>query len=147
MDYELKEYTKEYENELIDLLLDICVKEHGLTHYKDRIIEHVKNETIMKRWILLDKSKIIATICYTERNKEIAEIKKVYVKKEYRHQGIGTRLLNMVIHHLKNANYFSTYIGTSDHFKYAREIYEKLGFKFKCYEEDGYLLEMKLREA
>ena len=147
MDYELKEYTKEYENELINLLLDICVKEHGLTHYEEGLIDHVKNENIMKRWILLDKEEVIATICYTERNEEIAEIKKVYVKKEYRHQGIGTRLLNMVIDYLKSTNYFNIYIGTSDHFEHARKAYEKLGFKFKCYEDDGYVLEMKLREA
>lgn len=145
MEYQLQEYSKEYEEELIDLLLDVCVEEYGLGHYKDDLIQHVRNDEAIKRWILLDNGKLIATICYTERSKKIAEIKKVYIKKEYRHLGIGTRMVNMVIDYLKNMKYDAICVGTSDHFENARKFYEKLGFKFKSYEGDGYLLERKIK--
>lgn len=145
MEYQLKEYSKEYEKEVIDLLIEVCVEEYGLDHYKDGLIEHVESDEAKKRWILLHNEKLIATICYTERCKEISEIKKVYVKKEYRNLGIGKKMMNMVIDYIKNTQqYESIYVGTSDHFESARKFYEKLGFEFKSYEGDGYLLEMKL---
>lgn len=145
MEYQLKEYSKEYENELIDLLIEVCVEEYGLGHYKDGLIEHVKSNEAKKRWILLHEDSLIATVCYTERSKEISEIKKVYVKKEYRNLGIGKKMVNMVIDYIKDTQkYDAIYVGTSDHFESARKFYEKLGFKFKDYEGDGYLLEMKL---
>ena len=145
MEYEIKEYSKEYEKEVIDLLIEVCVEEYGLHHYKDGLIDHVKSDEAKKRWVLLDDGKVIATVCYIERSKEIAEIKKVYVKKAYRKSGIGKRMVNMVIDYLKDTHqYESIYVGTSDHFESARIFYEKLGFKFKEYEGNGYLLEMKI---
>lgn len=50
----------------------------------------------------------------------------------------------MAIDYLKNQPYNSIYVGTSDHFPTARRFYEKLGFEFKFYEEDGYILGMDL---
>lgn len=144
MEYELKEYSKEYQDKLIELLLEICVKEYGMKHYEEALIEHVKNEKVEKRLILLDSDEIIATICYVKVDEETAEIKKVYIKKEYRKQRIGTKLVKKMIEYIKDNKYKNICVGTTDHFGGARLFYEKLGFKFKSYEEDGYILEMQV---
>ena len=146
MNYDLKEYNKTYEKDLINLLIDICVEEHGLKEYEEDLIKHVKNCDFKKAWVLLDKNEVIATICYTERSNEIAEIKKVYIKKEYRGQGIGRTLVNNVINYIKDKGYKSIYIGTSDHFNGAKKFYEKMGFQFKFNEGNGYILELKLNQ-
>lgn len=144
MEYNIVEYNETYEDELIEHVLDIGVKELGLNQYKQGWIDHIKNKNFINAWIILNNKKIIGSICYCERSKEIAEIKTVYINNEYRRCGIGKLLVDTVVNYIKQFNYKSIYVATSDYFKNAMRFYKKYGFEYVFDEGDGYVLELKL---
>ena len=141
---ELREYDVKDKEKVIQLILEICIDEYGLHEYKNDLIKHIEQKEFIKTWVMLDNEEIIATACYTERDEKIAEIKKVYIKKKYRKQGLGRKIIENVIKEIESKGYNSIYVGTSNHFDNALSFYNKLGFKFKFYEGNGYILEMKL---
>ncbi len=144
MEYKVVEYEDKYEDELINFILDICVNEHGIHEYKQGLVNHVRNKEFIKTWIIIDNKRIIATICYCERNNNIAEIKKLYIDKLYRRNGLGKVLVDTAIDCIRKYNYKSVYVGTSNHFENAIRFYKKYGFKYIFDEGDGYIFELEL---
>lgn len=144
MNYDVIEYEKKYENELMKFILDICVKEFGIDEYEQALINHVKDNEFIKTWLVVENKQIVATICYSERSNEIAEIKKLYIKESHRRNGLGKILVDKAVEHIKKCNYKSIYVGTSDHFKNAIKFYKKYGFEYIFDEGNGYIFELKL---
>ena len=63
-------------------------------------------------------------------DKNICELQKVYLKKEYRGKGIGQRILELCIDFAKEAKYDAIYLETFPNMKGAQKLYKKLGFNF-----------------
>ncbi len=64
------------------------------------------------------------------KTKHIANIFGVYVKKEYRRQGIGKKLFDIALKFIqKNVNVFKINLGVNSELKAAIELYKKHGFK------------------
>lgn len=145
MNYEIKEYSKEYEEELIELLIRVCVNEYNMKEYEKPLKQYVRNNEFEKIWIVLDDEKIIATIGYEEKSNEIAEIKKVYIDKEYRHQGLGKRMMDHAVQYIKNNDYSAICVGTSDNFANAIKFYKKYGFTNFQSDENGYIFKMQIK--
>lgn len=145
MNYEILEYEKIYEKQLIKLLIDVCVKEIGIIEYEEGLKNYVINNEFIKIWIIKNNEEIIATIGYCERNSKIAEVKKLYINKEYRNHGLGKKLLDTAIEHIKEKEYESIYVGTNEYFKNAIKFYQKYGFKYIFEEENGYIFELKIK--
>lgn len=123
----------------------MCIEEFGMKEYKKGFIEHVDKEKAENTWIVLNNEEVIATICYYKITDEIAEIKRIYINKNYRGEGIGTYLINMIIEHIKNKGYSIIYLETNDVFKKAIEFYKSYGFTLKDYTNNKYAFEMKLK--
>ena len=64
----------------------------------------------------------------------IAELKRMYIKKEYRNLGIGKKLLDLAIDLAKELNYEKLRLDTLDFMRSAITLYKAKGFR----EIDGY---------
>jgi ribosomal protein S18 acetylase RimI-like enzyme len=65
--------------------------------------------------------------------------------KEYRNQGIGTRLMSAMIEHLRKRGYKQTSLNVKKE-NYAVNLYKKLGFKIIHEDEEDYLMLLNLEK-
>lgn len=145
MNYEIKEYSKKYEKELTELLMRVCVNEYKMKEYEKPLKQYVKKKEFKKAWIVLNDERIIATIGYEEKSKDIAEIKKVYIDEDYRHQGLGRKMMDYAVQYIKDNDYHTIYVGTSDNFSNAINFYQRYGFTDFVSDENGYVFEMQIK--
>jgi putative acetyltransferase len=80
--------------------------------------------------ILLCKSENIFTGCVAVRKKEegIAELKRMFIKAEYRKKGIGALLLQKALEITKELHYKKIRLDTLDTMTPAINLYKKYGF-------------------
>jgi len=81
---------------------------------------------ILMGWVLIDKS----TDWFT--SEEIGWISDVYVKKEYRKQGIAKQLLQQSLWQFKHLGYSDVRLNVFSFNESAIRLYEKLGFQDVC---------------
>ncbi|PES34772.1 GNAT family N-acetyltransferase [Priestia megaterium] len=86
-------------------------------------------------WIVEDNDEMIATGAiiffefpptYTNKSGKKAYITNMYTKKNYRGQGIATKLLTKLVAEAKTAGIIKIWLGAS---KLGRPVYKKFGFK------------------
>ena len=81
----------------------------------------------------ISKGKPVGMIVFIRNNKEktrhIANIYGLYVKKEYRGQGIGNKLIESSLKILKNVNVSKITLSVNTEQKSAVKLYETYGFK------------------
>ena len=78
------------------------------------------------------------TARYFPTNDNGIHVQRVAVLKEYRHQGIASKLLNNLIKRVKDSGYTYVILGAQDH---AQDFYTQLGFEVvgEQYREAGIL--------
>ena len=83
-----------------------------------------------KGCILLCKheKKSVACVAVRAQEKDIAELKRMYVQPAFQKKGIGDVLLNMAIDFSKKAGYKKVRLDTLDTMNPAMALYEKNGF-------------------
>jgi len=69
----------------------------------------------------------------------------ISLSKEYRNQGLGTRLMSAMIEHLQKNGYKQTSLNVKKE-NYAVRLYQKMGFEIIREDEDDYLMLFKLGE-
>lgn len=57
------------------------------------------------------------------------EVERIYIRKDYKHQGLGTLLINHAEKIAKDANKNKIWLGVWEHNEPAKHFYQKLGFK------------------
>lgn len=89
-----------------------------------------------KYYVIYEKSLVLATARFQIINKQIIQLDRLCVKKEYRETGIGTKLV-LEIERCALQDRFLTAILSAE--KTAVNFYQKLGYKIysKEYYEDG----------
>ena len=60
----------------------------------------------------------------------VAELVKMYLKKESRGSGLGRKLIEMCLDYAVTAGYHSVYLETMPELKKAVSVYEKFGFQY-----------------
>ena len=127
------DYTDQYQQQVIDLILDVYEKELGFSGYDRpdiyRITEIYQKKHGSAFWIALDTDEVIGTVGILEDTSEVAFLKRMVVKKEYRKKGVGKALLNRAINFAKEHGYCKMYAGTIEQNPNAIAFYEHLGFK------------------
>lgn len=131
--YRIEEYKKEYNKKINDFVISIYIDEYGFEEYRDRI-EKDDNSMYLKRggnlWIAFDKNnEIIGTIAIYKCDKETAELKRLYVRKDYRGKGLSKELYEKAIKHCKENEFKKIFLGTYDKLERAIKFYLKKGFK------------------
>lgn len=144
--YELVEYNKKYEDQLIKLWVDVCVEEFGFEEWRDGMSK-VEEELYEKIWIAVIDNQVVGSIAYIDKGNNIAEIKRVYVYSEHRGTGISQQFMDVLIDELEEKGYEKVVLETWSKFNRGINFYKKN--KFQLVEQDGecYKYERDLSDA
>ncbi|BAY75611.1 GCN5-related N-acetyltransferase [Nostoc linckia NIES-25] len=75
------------------------------------------------------EEQIAGCVCLRKINQDIGEIKRMYVKPEFRRKGIGRALLQAIINEATNIGYSKIRLDTTPYAKEAQALYHVLGFQ------------------
>ncbi len=84
-------------------------------------------------WVVENESEIIATVAVLMNDAETSELKSLYVKKDFRQQGLGESLTELVIKFAQTKGASQINLWSDTRFTKAHRLYEKLGFK--CFDK------------
>jgi peptidyl-dipeptidase Dcp len=60
---------------------------------------------------------------------DAAQLRYFILKPRYRGIGLGNKLMNLYMEHLKQCNYKASYLWTTDELPASAHLYQKFGFK------------------
>lgn len=75
------------------------------------------------------ETKIAGCACLRKIGEDVGEIKRMYVKPEFRKKGIGRSLLQAIIHEARQIGYSKIRLDTAPFAKEAQALYRSLGFQ------------------
>ncbi|MFN6516001.1 MAG: GNAT family N-acetyltransferase [Nostoc sp. CreGUA01] len=75
------------------------------------------------------ESQIAGCACLRKINQDICEIKRMYVKPEFRRKGIGRALLQTIINEANDIGYSKIRLDTAPYAKEAHRLYRAFGFQ------------------
>lgn len=129
--YKIIQYQDKYKKSITDLVISVFIEEFGFEHYR----EVYENIDIMKYiddggkcWIAVKDNEVIGTILFINNGDNTAELKMMYVKKEYRGQELSQELFDIFIQYAIENNYEKIFLGTYDRLSRAIQFYKKNGF-------------------
>jgi N-acetylglutamate synthase-like GNAT family acetyltransferase len=132
---EIKEYSNENIDEIINMILDIQVHEFNISISREsqpdlESIREFYQSGYGNFWIAENDSEIVGTIALKDIGDNYAALRKMFVKKEYRGKGknISRLLLEKVLYWGRENKIRKIYLGTTDKFIAAHRFYEKNGF-------------------
>ncbi len=131
--YRIEEFKEEYNKKVNDFVISIYVDEYGFEEHRLGI-EKEDNSIYSKKggnfWIAVDEyDEIVGTIAVYKHNENDIEIKRLYVRKDYRGTGLSKALYNKAINLCKENSFKKIFLGTYDkletaiHFYLNRRIY------------------------
>jgi N-acetylglutamate synthase-like GNAT family acetyltransferase len=119
-------YQERYQQE-IDFLMDSIAKE---------FIEPISTESIAKSILQPDmylvamiENKVVGTISVTKLKNNNSVLRKMFLHKYYRGQGIAELLFQRVINWANDNDVKSIYLGTMAQFTIAQKFYKRLNFE------------------
>ncbi|MEO5683775.1 MAG: GNAT family N-acetyltransferase [Chitinophagaceae bacterium] len=132
---EIVVYSSAYNQQVIDLILDIQQNEFGvpvtIEDQPDLLdIENFYCKDKGNFWIITDNGKLIGTIALIDIGNRQSALRKMFVHKDYRgrDKGIGQQLLDHVIAWCKQKSIDEIYLGTFDRLQAAQKFYLRNGF-------------------
>ncbi len=134
--YEIREYKKDDKEQVIKLWVDVAVEEYGYKDWEEeiKILDENEYEKIL---VALSEGKIIGSMAYKKAEKDIAELKRVYLYKEFRGMGIAKQLYNKVMDIIKQEGYKKIMVETWEKLPSGINFYIKNDFKLITKEDRG----------
>ena len=130
--YKIKKFESRYNGKVNEFIISILVEEFGSEECRKELEEQNNEEYIQKGgylWIALDdEDNVIGTIALRKHNENEAELKKLYVKKDYRGKGLSKELYNIFLQQAQKDKYNRIFLGTYDKLETAIHFYLKRGF-------------------
>jgi GNAT superfamily N-acetyltransferase len=128
-------YTKEDEQAVIDLILNIQQNEFGvpvtIADQPDLLdVANVYCKGNGNFWVIKDDQKLVGSIALIDTGNRQSALRKMFVHKDYRgkEMGIGQQLLDHVISWCRQHGIDEIYLGTFDRLLAAQRFYAKNGF-------------------
>lgn len=127
--YQIKEFEERYNKKVNDFVISIYVDEYGFEEHKIGI-EKEDNSIYAKVggnfWIAVDeKDEIIGTIAVYKHSDSDIEIKRLYVRKDYRGEGLSKALYEKVMELCRENSFKKIFLGTYDRLENAIYFYLK----------------------
>ena len=130
--YKIKKFENRYNEEVNNFIISVFVDEFGFEECRKELEEQDNYEYIQNGgdlWIALDdEDNIIGTIGLKKHNDNDVELKKLYVRKDYRGKGVSKELYNIMLEESKKDNFNRIFLGTYDKLETAINFYLKRGF-------------------
>lgn len=124
----------ERENEVVRSLLSAYTKELGrdlsFQHLTEELRDPVKKYTMPHGELLLARQQqaFCGMVAYRRLDAQRCEMKRLYVKSEWRGSGNGEALAKAIIARARTAGYQEMLLDTLEQLRPAIRLYEKLGF-------------------
>ena len=138
----VKEYSSEYQSQVIDLILHIQQNEYNIPISKgdqpDLLdIKNFYQESNGNFWVALHNDKVVGTVALLDIDKNQVALRKMFVNQNYRGKIFKTAalLLNTAIEWAKERNLQGIFLGTTLQFVAAHRFYEKNGFQLITLED------------
>jgi GNAT superfamily N-acetyltransferase len=135
------EYSKEYQEEIIELILSIQRSEFNVSITKEdqpdlKDIENFYQTKNGNFWIAIYHNQVIGTISLVDIGNGQGALRKMFVKSSFRGKDYqtGKLLLQHLITWSKAHDIFEIYLGTTEKFLAAHRFYEKNNFIQICRE-------------
>ena len=129
MEYKIIEYKNEYKYDIRDLISRIYRDEFEITVGEDEILNEDLYKYIKEGGIVLlavdENNNLLGTIGGRIVNDETLEVKRMYVKKEYRGYGIAQELLNNLEDFAGENGFKYLVLGTYERMERAIGFYQK----------------------
>ncbi|MEE6452749.1 GNAT family N-acetyltransferase [Gottfriedia acidiceleris] len=131
----VKEYSNDYQVQVVDLILAIQQEEYNIQITKDDqpdlfTIEEFYQNGNGNFWVAIYGDQVVGTISLLDIGNQEVALRKMFVDKEYRGAKYKTAslLLNNAINWAKEMSIKAIYLGTTPQFLAAHRFYEKNGF-------------------
>lgn len=107
--YIIKEYEDRYNKKINDFVISIYVDEYGFEEHR-KGLEQEDNSIYVREggnfWIAVDENdEIVGTIAVSKHSDSDMEIKRLYVRKDYRGKGLSKILYNGAIEFCKQQEF------------------------------------------
>jgi N-acetylglutamate synthase-like GNAT family acetyltransferase len=129
------EHNKDYENEVIDLIVNIQRDEFGIkitaADQPDlKKVREVYQQGNGNFWVAVEESKPVGTIALVDIGKYRGALRKMFVHPSSRgkNKGVAQNLLDTLLAWCRLKGIHTVYLGTIDVMKAAHRFYEKNGF-------------------
>lgn len=139
--YVIKKYEEKYEKSVIDLVSNIMMQEYEINWEEKIFIDELKEDLKIadgnKNNFLIatdEEDNLLGTIAIREDEGNIGHLKRMYVAKECRGNGLAQNLFDNLIDMAQKNKYENIYLGTYENLKPAIKFYTKNGFE--TYEEN-----------
>ena len=144
------EYENNYRDKLIQLLIDVVVKEYGFSEWEDWI-RNFENEGYKSNggncWIIIDEDdNIMGTISLKNIDNISGEIKNLYIYKQHRGKKLANQLLKTLTQYAIDKGYKRLQLDTYSRFDTAIKFYEKNQFNLERKEDDKYIYSKMLEQ-
>ena len=130
--YIIKEFDDRYNERVNDFIISVFVEEYGFEKFRKGLEQENNQEYIDNGgnlWMAIDeKDDVIGTIALKKHNNNEAEIKKLYVRNDYRGTGLSKELYSKVMETTKNRRFKRIFLGTYDKLERAINFYQRRGF-------------------
>ena len=130
--YIIKEFDDRYNERVNDFIISVFVEEYGFEKFRKGLEQENNQEYIDNGRNLLiaidKKDDVIGTIALKKHNNNEAEIKKLYVRNDYRGTGLSKELYSKVMETTKNRRFKRIFLGTYDKLERAINFYQRRGF-------------------
>ena len=127
--YEIKRYNQSYNQKINDFIESIYIDEFGFEEHREIIKNQDNNEYIKQGGTFLlatdEDDNIIGTIAIMRNNDENVELKRLYVRKDYRGQGVSVALYDEILKVCRENNYRKIFLGTFEKMEKAIKFYIK----------------------
>lgn len=125
-------YTEEYKAEVINLILNIWENEFDFKGLERPdiydISKYYQSGNNSNFWIALEGNTVVGTVGLKKESEDLAYLKRMVVKREYRKQGLGIQLLETAIKFAKEHNYKTIFAGTVKENPNAINFYKRHDF-------------------
>ena len=130
--YKIKKFEDRYNEEVNNFIISVFVDEYGFEEYRNELNEQKNIEYIENGgnfWVAFDDDdNVIGTVALVKHNQTEAELKKLYVRSDYRGRGLSKELYSKVLEESKKEDYKRIFLGTYDKLETAINFYLKRGF-------------------
>ncbi len=133
MELKIREITQGDQKEVINLIISVVKEISGHEPYNRDDYENFQSFYRSQNGIFYVAqigSKIVGTIALKQEENLIGRIRRMYVHKDFRNEGIASKLIEEVINFAKNNQYDELMLNTyPSYMQDAIKLYSKFGFK------------------
>lgn len=132
MNIKIIPYHERYKQDVIDLVLDTYENQLGFIWYERPDIYDIPwfflSEDYNNFWLAVDDDELIGTVGLIAKDSNLTYLKRMIVKKEFRKQGLGKKLLDISLDFAREKWFRLIYAWTVEENLGAIAFYRRQGF-------------------